>query len=107
MKIGESVSRNVHIENGTPQGSVISPLLFIIMINDVFATIDGNINKSLFADDGALWIRGRNVDFIVNKMQSALDNVEKWSYKWGFKFSVEKTKYIFFTNKKLRIDLKL
>ncbi len=107
MKIGESVSRNGHIENGTPQGSVISPLLFIIMINDVFTTIDGNINKSFFADDGALWIRGKNVDFIVNKMQSALDNVEKWSYKWGFKFSVEKTKYIFFTNKKLGIDLKL
>lgn len=36
--------------------SVISPV-FIIMINDEFATVDMNKGKSLFADDGALWIR--------------------------------------------------
>ncbi|KAI2644871.1 putative RNA-directed DNA polymerase from transposon BS [Labeo rohita] len=40
-------------------------------------------------------------------MQSALLDVEKWSHKWGFKFSVEKTKYIFFTNKRANINLKL
>ncbi len=76
------------------------------MINDVFATIGENINKSLFAD-GALWLRGRNVEYIVNKMQTVLISVEKWSYKCGLKFSVDKTKYIFFTNKRRRIDLKL
>ncbi len=107
VKVGEYISREGSIENGTPQGSVISPLLFIIMINDVFATIGENINKSLFADDGALWLRGRNVEYIVNKMQTVLISVEKWSYKWGLTFSVDKTKYIFFTNKRRSIDLKL
>ncbi len=107
VKVGDYISRKGSIENGTPQGSVISPLLFIMMINDVFATIGENINKSLFADDGALWLRGRNVEYIINKMQTALINVEKWCYKWGFTFSVDKTKYIFFTNKRISIDLKL
>ncbi|MGL4867482.1 MAG: hypothetical protein ACRC4S_02325, partial [Cetobacterium sp.] len=40
-------------------------------------------------------------------MQTVLISVEKWSYKWGLKFSVDKTKYIFFTNKRRSIDLKL
>lgn len=90
------------VENGTPQGSIISPLLFSIMINDVFSSIEKGIGFSLFADDGVIWKHGRNVDFIVRKMQAAITEVEKWSYQWGFRFSVEKTKtVIFFQNGRL------
>lgn len=52
VRIGTDVSNQYTVENGTPQGSVISPLLFIIMINDIFGEIPEDIGKSLFADDG-------------------------------------------------------
>lgn len=45
-------SRKFVIENGTPQGSIVSPLIFYIMINDVFAEVESRIGFSLFADDG-------------------------------------------------------
>ena len=54
----------------------------------------------MFADDGALWKRGKNINHIINKMQQAVNMVEKWSYSWGFKFSVEKTKTLMFTKKR-------
>lgn len=73
------------MENGTPQGSVISPLLFTIMINDVFLDVGPGIGKSLFADDGALWKRGRNIKYTVSKVQEAIGRVEQWSMRWGFK----------------------
>lgn len=102
VKIGAELSSQYIVENGTPQGSVISPTLFSIMINDVFVNIPNDIGRSLFADDGALWKRGRNVEYVVKKMQDGINQVEKWGTKWGFKFSVEKTKVMFFTRKKVK-----
>ena len=75
-------------------------IVFSIMINYVFSQVQDNIGQSLFADDGALWKRGKNIDHIINKMQLAVNMVEKWSYSWGFKFSVEKTKTLMFTKKR-------
>uniref|UniRef100_A0A8C6LHB5 Reverse transcriptase domain-containing protein n=1 Tax=Nothobranchius furzeri TaxID=105023 RepID=A0A8C6LHB5_NOTFU len=106
VRIGIVLSEKFPVENGTPQGSTVSPLLFSLMINYVFNGIKDGMGFSRFADDGAIWKRGENVKFIVKKLQEAIGKVEEWSYKW-FKFSVEKTKTMFFTRKKVREDLKL
>lgn len=58
VRIGEVYSERFLVENGTPQGSIVSPLLFSLMINDVFDDIEGGLGCSLFADDGAIWKRG-------------------------------------------------
>lgn len=49
----------VEVKKGTPQGSVISPVLFKILINGIFSTVSKDLGLSLFADDGAIWRRGR------------------------------------------------
>lgn len=74
------------------------------MINDVFSTVQPDIGQSLFADDGALWKRGKNVRYTVKKVQEALTLVEDWGRRWGFRFSVEKTKSVFFTRKRICED---
>lgn len=107
VRIGKSYSRKYIVENGTPQGSIISPLLFSILINDVFREIENGMGFSLFADDGAIWKRGRNMKFIVKKLQEAIMKIEEWSYKWGFKFSVDKTKIMLFTKKRFGTEVKL
>lgn len=54
VRLGTEYSKMYKVENGTPQGSVCSPVLFNIMINDIFEKVERNIGKSLYADDGAL-----------------------------------------------------
>ena len=107
VKIGMDISRRCLVENGTPQGSVVSPLLFNIMINDIFSGVQPSIGQSLFADDGSLWKRGKNVKYTLKCVQQALTTVEDWGRKWGFRFSVEKTKAMFFTRKKICDSMKL
>lgn len=64
------------VENGTPQGSVVSPLLFSLMVDDVFSDIEAGVGCSLFADDGSIWKRGKNIEYIVKKLQGTIRRVE-------------------------------
>ncbi len=96
VKTGQVVSKQYNVENGTPQGSVISPILFSIMINDIYLELPVDMGRSLFADDGAIWKRGRNGEFINKKLLNGMNQVAEWGIKWGFKFSVEKTKVMIF-----------
>lgn len=77
------------------------------MINYIFDQVSGNVGKSLYADDGALWVRGRNVEYLRKKMQNAIEKVEQWTYKWGFKLSILKTQVICFSKRHKVVSLKL
>ena len=76
VRIHGALSTQYEVENGIPQGSIISPLLFSIAINDIFKDVDSSVEVALFADDRAVWKRGRNVEFIVSKMQEKISNIE-------------------------------
>lgn len=79
------------------------------MINKIFSSIDRCIGVLLFVDDGALWKRGRNIDFITNTIQESIRKLEIWALEWVFRFSVAKTEAVLFTKRKIQalISLKL
>ncbi len=104
VKIGDALSDTLYLDNGTPQGSIISPTLFNIMINDLFED-DEVCRTSKFADDGAFWERSKEVSKIRRNLQSTLNGIEKWCDKWGFSLSTEKTVGVLFKRKGQRQDL--
>ena len=79
--------------SGIPQGSVLGPLLFVIYINDMPATLDSD--AFLFADDTKIFriIREESDSGIL---QNDLERVNKWSDTWLLRFNVPKTKHMHF-----------
>jgi len=90
VKVGNQLSQSMTIENGTPQGSVISPLLFLIMINDLPDTVKST-ELTLFDDDNCIFKSGRKLDVIIRNFQRSLNALSDWCDSNGFKISMEKT----------------
>jgi len=103
VKVNETLSEKKILENGTPQGSVISPILFLVMINDLKVS-DPKTQQSIFADDSAIYRSGPNQQRVQNKIQDGLDEIEKWCIKWGFKLSAQKSVIVVFSNKKVNMQ---
>ena len=101
IKVGDVVSNELIVENDIPQGSVISPILFNIMVNDIYDKLGENNEGLLYADDAVIWRRGRNISYINNKIQKDIHILEQWGVDWGFKLSVSKSQVAYFTRKKV------
>src|ERR1700733_679094 len=109
VKVGTELFDKLLQENGTPQGSIISPLLFLLMINDITKGPD-DVNLSLFADDSAVYLGNKSVKWLEIQIQKSLDAIEKWCNENGFKISIAKTTGVLFTrkmNQKFKINLKV
>jgi ribonuclease HI len=106
VKVGSSFSDKYILENGTPQGSVISPLLFLIMINDIPQGLDG-VEMTLFADDSSIYAGHRNHKRLENIIQNSINTIKEWCNKNGFKISTSKTVGVLFTKKRRIPNIKI
>ena len=92
-----STVRSVHL--GVPQGSILSPLLFIIFINDIVNS-SSILHFNLFADDTSLYLESNNMNDLYMTMNLELENVSNWILANKLSINVEKTVYLLFTRKK-------
>ena len=68
-----------------------------MMFNDIFDNVSEDFSYALYADDCALWIRGRNIRLLVNAMQRALHTIQTWADSWGFTLTPSKCNAVVFS----------
>ena len=105
VKVGKELSEPQPLDMGTPQGAVLSPTLFAIMLHDIDNLSTPGNTILLYADDitivsdiGKISVENRKLKtgntFLLQEHQRAIDTVSQYMASLGFNFSAEKTQFM-------------
>ena len=111
VKVANAVSDMVHLLAGTPQGSVLSPILFNAFMDDVRERIPEGVELLQYADDICIYVNGVDPKLCQNRIQEALDVIACWAGIWRVTMAPEKSSWILFTKcpslKRQQLSLKM
>ena len=91
----EHTSQRYNVEFGTPQGSVLGPLIFLIFCNDLHLHLTF-LSCIQFADDTTLYISHTNLNFITFALEHDLSILQDWFYANKLTLNINKSVAILF-----------
>ncbi|KAK4318382.1 hypothetical protein Pmani_010619 [Petrolisthes manimaculis] len=96
VSVGGSLSNNVPITSGVPQGSVLGPLLFLIYVNYIGSSL--TCKYMMFADDLKLFLHhpGDPSSPASAILQFNIDTLAATASSWGLKFAPGKCVHLCF-----------
>ena len=99
VRVGSEYSTSKDQQEGVPQGSVLSVVLFLLYINSIVEHIqrsEPSVMCSLYADDLAIYYASTDLINTTSKIQKAVNLASDWAKLHGFRFSPSKTVAIHF-----------
>lgn len=102
-KLDEHVSSEYPLDCGVPQGAVLSPLLFLLFVNDMHRAIP-NHKLRLFADDSNVFIISHNLQLLFQEANLTLKSVHKWLGDNKLSINLAKTNYILFKSSEKTLE---
>ena len=109
VKLDGTISRQVKLREGVPQGGVISPTLFLVYMNGITTTVPRQVSNTLHADDFAVWCAEEHTTTAVLRIQNTKNEVCSWTESWALQLNTTKTVSTLFTLSitKEKVSLKL
>ena len=100
VKVGHAKSQTHTLDMGVPQGSVIAPTLFSLMLHDIQTVGSPRLSMSLYADDLAIWgeiTAKQHRRKWMAKYQECINGIHGYMRCNGFELCAEKTALMVFT----------
>ena len=99
--IGNCASQEKTTSNGVPQGSVLSPTLFSILMSKAPIPEDRDTHVEFFADDAQLLIQADTIQQAEHKMQHLIQKFIMFAEECGLQINPTKSAVLCFTRKKI------
>ena len=92
--VNNTKSKMCSVTCGVPQGSTLSPLLFLIYVNDMPKASE--FNTKLFADDTILTLSDVCEKKLNKQINSEIDKIDQWMKLNNLSLNFTKTKFMLF-----------
>ncbi|GFT92043.1 RNA-directed DNA polymerase from mobile element jockey [Trichonephila clavipes] len=98
IRVNDTLSNTISINNGIPQVSLLGPLLFNIYINDM--PTHPQTSTNIYADDTVTLATYKNHKTITLALNNYLYLLQNFFDTWKIKINVDKTVVVLFTRRK-------
>ncbi|GFT98487.1 RNA-directed DNA polymerase from mobile element jockey [Trichonephila clavipes] len=88
VRVDKTLSSPRPIRSGLPQGSLSSPLLFTLYVNDMPQTDLSHL--AMFADDTAIITQNKRFSVVISNLQHYVSLLELWLTDWKIKVNASK-----------------
>lgn len=101
VRIGNDYSELISVTSGTPQGGILSALLFSLFLNDLSEVVD--IGKHFYADDSQFYCSAptNNISDCIANMNASLNRVLNWTIDNLLSINPSKSKAIIISRKRV------
>ncbi|GFX90531.1 RNA-directed DNA polymerase from mobile element jockey [Trichonephila clavipes] len=103
VRVDRIISSPRPIRSGLPQGSLSSPLLFTLYVNDIPQTDSSHL--AMFADDTVVISQNKRFSVVISNLQHYISLLELWLTDWKIKVNASKSACLMFTRSQLPVGL--
>jgi ribonuclease HI len=94
-------TQEANVTRGVGQGAVLSPLLWCFYVDELLVRLEtAHLYAQAYSDDIVVFVRGQFIDTVRDRIQQALNIVQRWCAEVHLGVNPKKTELVVFTRRR-------